>query len=77
MQIGYPEAGEFFGIALALFPSPDQMAFQQASSTVGYLDIGMPRPVHRPGSLSGSLQDGVVHDAFSGHQFIAANSRHS
>jgi hypothetical protein len=76
MQVGYPEAGEFLGIAFALFPSPVQVAFQQASPAVERVDIRMLRPVHCPGGLRGVLQDGIVDHACSPKAgSIRANSK--
>src|SRR3569832_2183732 len=51
VQVGYPEAGEFFGNALSLFPSPVQMALEQAAAAILNADVRVCRPVHGPGRL--------------------------
>ncbi|MGY3574560.1 hypothetical protein ACVMB1_001764 [Bradyrhizobium sp. USDA 4504] len=51
VQVGYPEAGEIFGIALSLFPSPVQIALEQAAAAVVNVNVRVRRPVHDPGRL--------------------------
>jgi hypothetical protein len=77
LQVGYPEASEFFGIPLARFRPPVEVALQQAAPAVVRIDLGVPRPVHRPGGLRGVLQDDFVDHAHSLQRPnpVAANSR--
>ncbi len=75
VQVGYPETGEFFGIALAVFPSPEQMAFEQTSPAVACVDIGMARPEDCPGCLGRDLQDVIIQDACSPDHSNRANSK--
>ncbi|UWU91478.1 hypothetical protein N2604_34425 [Bradyrhizobium sp. CB1015] len=60
MQVGDPEAGEFFGIALSLFPSSLQVTFEKAAPAVLRANVQVPRPVNCPGGLRGSLRDDIV-----------------
>ena len=60
MQVGNPEFGELFGIALALFSSPLQMALEKAAPAVLRVDVMVAHPVHRPGCLRGVLQNDFV-----------------
>src|SRR6478735_2589031 len=79
LQVGYPEASEFFGIALARFRPAVEVALQQAAPAVVRIDLGVLRPIHRPGGLHGVLQDDFVDHTHSLRRPIpvAANSRHS
>ena len=55
MEVGDPEVGELFGIALALFPSPVQVAFEEAAPVVVSIDVRVARPEHGPCCLRGAL----------------------
>ena len=65
MEVSYPEAGEFYAIALSLFQSPVQMAFKETAPVVVSIDISVTREEHRPCCLRGALQDDFVNHAHS------------
>jgi len=74
-QVGNPEAGEFFGITLSLFPSPLQVPFEKAAPAVLGADVRMARPVNCPGGIGGILQDDFVDHLYApSARPIAGNS---
>jgi len=54
-----------------------EVALQQAAPAVVRIDLGVARPIHRPGGLRGVLQDFVDHAHSPETNPVAANSRHS
>ena len=79
LQVSYPEASEFFGIALSRFRPAVEVALQKAAPAVMRIDLGVPRPIHRPGGLCSVLQEDFVDHTHSLRRPnpVAPNSRHS
>lgn len=79
LQVGYSEACELFAIACARFRPAVEVTLQQAAPAVVRIDLGVPRPIHRPGGLRGVLQDDFVDHTHSLQRPnpVAANSRRS
>jgi hypothetical protein len=63
LQVGYPQASEFFRIGLPHSRPAVEMTLQQAAPAIVRIDLWVPRPVHRPGGLCGVLQDEFIDHA--------------
>lgn len=75
-QVRYAEAGEFFGIAFSRFTPPVQIALQQAAAAVLCIDVGMRRPLHRPGCLCRPSHRHFVNHSRSGDCLQSVPTQH-
>ena len=61
VQVGQAEAGQFFDLAHARFPSSSNVALQQTTPAVRSIHVTMLRPIEGPSYIHRSLQRGFVY----------------